>query len=221
MIRVMIVDESAYLRIGMKSVLENEDDFEVVGEFATVADSIAGLAELKPQVVLLSLTVPDGGGFKGCLQILDAAPTTRVVTMTSALTDTNILGAMKVGAAGILPKDGSSCDLVRTVRANGCGELLLIRPVAECDLRYLNYNRGVVKLGCLTEREKDVVALISEGLGNREIAARLSLSPHTVRNHISRVFGKLDISSRAELAVYSALVAVVDDDAERPAADEA
>ena len=212
MIQVAIVDESQYLRTGLREWLEAEPDLEVVGEFGEVGSAVKRVALLKPHVVLLSVTMPDVPGFEACSQMLDAAPDTRVVMLSARLVRAEIVATMMAGAAGYLTKDTSQSDLVRTVRANGHRELFIIAPVAECALKFLQHDRRAVDPGLLTRRERQVVILAARGLDNAAIAARLNLSQHTIRHHLSHIFTKLNISRRAELGVYGAMVGALDED---------
>ena len=210
LIRVMIVDESRFLRSGLILSLEAEADFQVVGEFGEGGLAIAELEQLAPQVILLSVSLPDVSGFEACMRILDTAPQTRVIMLSPRLNDEELATAIMAGAAAYLTKDARNSDLIRTVRANGAGEIFLVAPVAERVLRAQQYSRRMVNVSQLTRREKQVLVLVADGLSNVQIGTRLALSPNTVRAHISHIFAKLKISGRAELGVYLVLPGVLD-----------
>ena len=210
LIRVMIVDDSRFLRSGLTLALEAEADIQVVGEFGEGAPAIAELESLAPQVVLLSVNLPDISGFEACMRILDTAPQTRVIMLSPRLNDEEIATTIMAGAAAYLTKDARSSDLIRTVRANGAGEIFLVAPVAERVLRAQQYSRRMVNVSQLTRREKQVLVLVADGLSNSQIGARLALSPNTVRAHINHIFAKPKISGMAELGVYLVLPGVLD-----------
>ena len=193
MVRVMIVEANQYLRMGLKMSLENEADLTVVGEFSEAAAAIEEASALQPDVILLSVELPDGSGFEACLSLLEVLPTVRVIMMTNRLAMGEIASAMSVGSSGYLPKNGPHADLVRTVRANGQGDMLVIRQVAELTLRMFQYHRKFVDLTHLTSREQQVLVLVADGLSNTAIGATLDISQYTVRNHISSIFGKLKV----------------------------
>ena len=148
--------------------------------------------------------------FEACRQVTEVAPSTRVIVLTAKLSNEEVVSSMMSGAAGYLPVNSLPMDLVRTVRSNGRGELLLVRPVAERALKLLWYNKRLVDVNCLTVRERQILVLVAQGLSNREIGAMLIASPLTIRNHISRIFTKLAISRRAQLGAYAPLIGVLD-----------
>ena len=156
MIRVMIVEANQYLRMGLNMSLEDEADLTVVGEFSEAAAAVEEAPALHPDVILLSVELPDGSGFEAALSLLEVLPPFRIIMMTNRLAMGEIVSAINVGSSGYLPKDGPHADLVRTVRANGQGDMLIIRQVAEQTLRMFQYNRRYVDLTQLTEREKQV-----------------------------------------------------------------
>jgi DNA-binding NarL/FixJ family response regulator len=213
LIRVIIVDASPFLRSGLKLALEAEEDFEVVAEYGTAAAAVAEADQIDPHVVLLSVTMPDLSGFEACLQILEVAPRARVIMLASQVTSEEIFSTMMAGAAGYLSKNSLESDLVRIVRANGNGEMLLIPEVAEFILSTARFKRRVVDTSSLTEREKQVLFLAAEGLNNATIGDKLALSPHTIRGHIRRIYDKLHLVSRAELGALAVMMG-------RPKVDE-
>ena len=153
MIKVLVVDRSEFLRAGLRRSLEAQPDMEVVGAFGEVAPAMAELDRLDPQVVLLSVTMPEMSGFEACKQVLERAPGARVVMLSWKLTDRELAAAFLAGAAGYLTKDSSPDDLVRTVRANAAGELFLVAPVAELLLKFRRRSKRLDGIGCPAPRK--------------------------------------------------------------------
>ena len=209
MIRVTIVEPNEFLRSGFKTSLEAETDLQVVGEFGTGTDAVEELKDLDTHVVLLSVDLPDAVGYRVCIEILEVAPQVRIIMMTTQLRITEIATSMTAGSAGCLPKDCPSSDLIRTVQANGNGEMLYVRSVAELSMAMFQYNRMYVDLESLTDREKQVLILAANGMTNTGIGERLGISEYTVRNHVRSLFRKLNVTSRAQLGAYGATVGLM------------
>ena len=200
----MIVDENDLQRGGLRSYLEAEADIVVVGDFKDLSDAVGAAGELNPKVVLLSNSLPGVGLFTACQRIAAAVPGARIIPVGSSPVDAEeVANALMAGAAGFLPRDASRSDFVRVVRANGMGEHLLTAAVAEIDLRGSQVYTRNVNLGGLTPRERQVLVLVSNGLGNEAIATELGITAHTVRKHVSYTLRKLGVSNRAELAAYA------------------
>ena len=202
-IRVLVVEISPILRLGLTSLLNREPDMKVVGHFDTGGKAVEALSQLRPEVVLVGTSLRDMSGFQACIDILEAAPVARVVLLTQQVSSEELVAVVFSGAAGYLPIGGPEVDLIRTVRANGRGEMWFIPEVAELTLRSSRSNRRVVDVSSLSDREKQVLFLAAGGLSNAEIGERLGLSPHTVRNHTRIVLSKLKISGRAELGGFA------------------
>ena len=209
-ITVAIVEGNQFLRSGIRQALESQPDMRVLAEFEQAAGAIAELNELGPDVVLVSSILPDMPGFEACVRFMDAAPRPRVIMMCSAIMDAEVYAGWLAGAAGCLLLGGAVEDLVRTVRANGGGEILLIKMAAECTLRVSQYNPRYVDISLLTDRERQIVRLVAGGFSNGAIAAELELTRYTVRNYMSAVLGKLGIASRAEIGPLGVLMGVLD-----------
>ena len=197
-ISAMIVDENDLQRGGPRSYLEAEADIVVVGDFRELSDAVGAASQLNPDVVLLSNSLPDVGLFTACQRIAAAIPGTRIIPVGSSPVDAEeVANAVMAGAAGFLPRDASRSDFVRVVRANGMGEQLLTAAVAEIDLRGSQVYTRDVNLGGLTPRERQVLSLVSNGLGNEAIATELGITAHTVRKHVSHTLRKLGVTNRA------------------------
>ena len=151
-IRVVVIHPSPLLRRGVRLALEDEPDLAVVGEFGRAEPAVAKVSQLDPRVVL-SVSMPDMSGFAACIQILDVAPETRVIMLTSQVAPDELTATILVGAAGYLPMDGPEQDLIRTVRCNGNGEMLFIPAVAALVLETSRSNRRLVDVGGLNDRE--------------------------------------------------------------------
>ena len=204
MIRVAIVDDQALLRLGIRTLIEVEPDLELVGE---AEDGVAALELLQakaPDVVLLDVRMPRMDG----LQVLKRVrPPTRVIILTTFELDEYVFDALQAGAAGFLIKDSEPADMLRAVRLVAAGESLLspsvTRRVIESFTSRSALRRPHPRLADLTDREREVLSLIGEGLSNEEIAARLVVSPATARTHVSRAMVKLGARDRAQLVVIA------------------
>ena len=198
------MDENDLQRGGLRSYLEAEADLVVVGDFQDLSDAVGAAGELNPDVVLLSNSLPGVALFTACRGIAAAVPDARIIVLESSPLDAaEVANAMMAGAAGFLPRDASRSDFVRVVRANGRRELLFTPDVAEITLRVSQVFTRDVNLGGLTARERQVLVLVSNGLGNVAIATELGITAHTVRKHVSHTLRKLGISNRAELGAYA------------------
>ena len=205
-IRVVVIHPSPLLRRGVRLALEAEPDLAVVGEFGRGEPAVAKVSQLDPRVVVLSVSMPDMSGFAACIQILDAVPDARVIMLTSQVARDELTATILAGAAGYLPTDGPEQDLIRTVRCNGNGEMLFIAAVADLVLGTSRSNRRLVDVSGLNDRERQVLFLAASGMNNTDIGERLTLSANTVRGHLSRIFRKLNVSSRTELGIFAGKV---------------
>ena len=216
-ITVVIVEGNQFLRSGIRLVLESQPDLEVVAEFENAASAIAEMNDLGPTVVLVSSILPDVSGFEACVRLMDATPRPRVIMMCPSITDAEVFTGWMAGAAGCVMIGGAVEDLVRTVRANGRGEMFHAQFVAESVLRFAQYRPRYVDIGRLTDREKQILRLVADGFSNGSIAAELGLTSYTVRNYMSNIFGKLGVASRAEIAALVVLMGVLDQGHEKGA----
>ena len=209
-ITVAIVEGNQFLRSGIRQAMESQPDMQVLAEFEQAAGVLAELNDLGPDVVLVSSSLPDMPGFEACVRFMEAEPRPRVIVMCAAITDVDVFAGWMAGASGCLMIDGPVEDLVRTVRANGRGEMLHIRPVAESALRFAQYRPRYIDTSLLTGREKRIMRLVADGFSNRAIAAELELTRYTIGNYMSSIFGKLGIASRAEVGALGVLLGVMD-----------
>ena len=202
-IRVVVVDHSEILRLGLKATLEAEGDIEVAAEFETGEDAVEEIGRINPDVVVMSVSLPGISGFEACRRITARGHKTRVVLLTSEPSAEEIMLGISSGSAGYMPSSSPKSDLIRVVRANADGEMLIVAEVAELLLTMM-HNGQLTAPDSLTDRERQILVMVAQGRSNREIGTKVGLSPHTVRNHISRVCAKLGLSRRAELGAYAA-----------------
>ncbi|MFB3739419.1 MAG: response regulator [Candidatus Velamenicoccus archaeovorus] len=209
MIRVLLADDQALVRAGFRALLDAQDDVQVVGEAADGARAVELTRSLVPDVVLMDVRMPGMDGLEATRAIAED-PTlepVRVVILTTFELDEYVFESIRAGASGFLVKDTEPEDLVRAVRAVAAGDALLSPGVTRRLIQeYASRSkdpRTSPDLGELTEREREVVALVAEGLSNDEIGQRLFVSPATAKTHVSRAMGKLRARDRAQLVVFA------------------
>jgi DNA-binding NarL/FixJ family response regulator len=205
-IRVLIVDDHAVVRIGLKTLLANTAGFRVVGEAGTVAEAIALAVQARPDVVLMDVRLPDGSGVEACRRIKADNPEVRVVMLTSYQDEEAIVGAVMAGASGYLLKQADADRLTQAIRDAAAGESSLDPRAAGTLLsqfRELSAKQAEAELAGLTDRERRMLALIAEGYTNRAIGEVLHLSEKTVRNHVSQLLRKLGFQRRSQAAAWA------------------
>ncbi|MEV0163031.1 response regulator transcription factor [Nonomuraea fuscirosea] len=200
MIRVLIADDHPVVRQGLRTFLDLQDDITVVGEAGDGVQAVELVAELAPDVLLLDLRMPVLDGL-GALERLSGA-TTRIVVLTSVSDPSDVGPAMRAGAAGFLYKDVDPPALVQAVRAVHGGQVLLAPEAAEAMLSSRGGGAAPAPVP-LTEREREVLALIAAGRSNREIARSLAVAEKTVKTHVSNVLMKLGVQDRTQAALYA------------------
>jgi two-component system response regulator DevR len=208
MIRILLVDDHLVVRIGLSTLLKKRRRMEIVGEAATVSEAIAKALDLKPDVVLLDGDLPAENGTNPYRAIQAACPTSRVVVLSSSANENSMRVATLAGAAGILPKGVDETRLVRAIEDAFIGQPIREPPTRHAvSGRVRGINTAVHKKDrkiSLSPQEHRVMSLIAEGKTNKEIAADLGLSGHTIRNYLSHIFQKLKISRRSQAAVLFA-----------------
>jgi NarL family two-component system response regulator LiaR len=222
-IKVLIVDDHAVVRRGLRTFLELQDDIEIVGEGENGLEAVEQVRRLMPHVVLLDLVMPEMDGIQATQQILECSPETHVLILTSFGEDDKVFPAIRAGALGYLLKDIHPNDLVQAVRDAYLGKAQLhpdiakklmsavagTSPPATGSSRSQAASPGLDEL---TEREREVLELIASGLNNREIAERMIISEKTVKTHVSSILGKLGVEDRTQAAIWALKHGVGDDD---------
>jgi two-component system response regulator DevR len=204
-IRILLVDDHEVLRLGLKTLFTEAGGFQVVGEAGTRAAAVTEAARVKPDVILMDVRLPDGSGVEACREIRTARPDTRVLFLTSYADDDAVLATILAGADGFLLKEVGSDDLVRAMRTVAKGQSILDPAVTQRVLgrvKALSSAPPQEKGDQLSPQERRVLALVAEGRTNKEIALTLNLSEKTVGNYLGNIFQKLDVTRRAQAAVY-------------------
>jgi DNA-binding NarL/FixJ family response regulator len=218
-IRVLLVDDQEIIRQGLTTILKYEEGIEVVGQAADGREAIALATRLCPDIVLMDLKMPELGGVPATRRILQDCPETHVIVLTTYDSDDLVFEALKAGARGYLLKDADHATLAAAIRGVARGEAILSPSVAHKVLgefrRLAEHPMSRPRPGDplpepLTAREEQVLALLVEGLANREIAARLFLSEGTVRNHVSTIIAKLQANDRTHAVVTALRRGIVD-----------
>ncbi len=209
MIRVVLADDQALVRAGFRALLDAQPDIEVVADAADGADAVRLTRRSRPDVVLMDIRMPGLDGLEATRQIVadSALAATRIIILTTFDLDEYVFEALRVGASGFLVKDTEPVDLLRGVRAVAAGDALLSPGVTRrliAEFAATSRPHHVAKsLDVLTDREREVMALVGEGLSNDEIARRLVVSPATAKTHVSRSMVKLGARDRAQLVVFA------------------
>jgi len=208
--RVLLVDDQVLVRAGLRALLDSEDGIEVVGEAGDGAAAVSAVAEHRPDVVLMDIRMPGMDGIEATRSITSDPryASTRIVILTTFDLDEYVFEGLRAGASGFLVKDTEPADLLRAVRAVGAGDALLspraTRRLVEEFATRAKPGAGTSKaLDVLTDREREVMALVAAGLSNDEIAAKLIISPTTAKTHVSRAMIKLNARDRAQLVIHA------------------
>ncbi len=206
-LRVLLVDDHEVVRLGIRALLNQSEGFEVVGEASNARESIELTAEIMPDIVLMDIRLPGMSGIEACEEITQKNKDVKVVMLTSYAEDELLFAAIRAGASGYLLKQISSEDLIRSLNSVARGDAALLDPMVT--QRVFQEVRRAVKeeeasaFAVLSQQEKHVLMLVSEGKTNREIAKSLFLGEGTVRNYVSSILSKLGTSNRAEAAAYA------------------
>ena len=204
-IRVFLLDDHEVVRRGVQELLEAENDIVVVGEAGTAAEALARVPALRPDVAVLDVRLPDGDGVSVCRELRSQMPELACLMLTSFADDEALFDAIMAGASGYVLKQIRGADLTGAVRAVAAGQSLLDPRTTATVMERL---RGPVAphdpLDGLTDREREILTLIGEGLTNRQIGERLHLAEKTVKNYVSHLFAKLGMERRTQAAVFAA-----------------
>jgi two-component system, NarL family, response regulator DevR len=206
MTRVMLVDDHEVVRNGLRAMLEVNEDLEIVAEAGSVAEAVLRARSYKPDVVVMDVRLPDGSGVEACRDIRAEHPDIKVLMLTSFSDDQALFDSIMAGASGYVLKQIRGSDLVDGIRRVGAGESLLDPAVTARVLERVRNPHGNEdpRLARLTPTEARILDMIAEGLTNREIGERVHLAEKTVKNYVSTILTKLQVSRRAEAAAYVA-----------------
>ena len=203
MIRVVVADDHAVVRQGLRTFLDLQEDIEVVGEAADGAEALEAVERLSPDVVLIDLVMPGVDGIEAIRELRERAPSVRAIVLSSFIDDEKLFPAVRAGAAGYLLKDVQPQELVEAIRTVHAGGALLHPRVASRLLEELATDP-------LTPREREVLSLLGRGMANKVIARELSLSEKTVKAHVSSILAKLGVTDRTQAALYAVRAGLVD-----------
>ncbi|EME98177.1 response regulator [Streptomyces mobaraensis] len=202
-IRVLLVDDHQVVRKGLRTFLEIQDDIEVVGEAGDGAEGVARAEELRPDVILMDVKMPGTDGIEALRRLRALDSPARVLVVTSFTEQRTVIPALKAGAAGYVYKDVDPDALAGAIRSVHAGHVLLQSEVAGALLAQEDTGGSQGRGNALTEREREVLALIADGRSNREIARALVLSEKTVKTHVSNILMKLDLADRTQAALWA------------------
>ncbi len=204
MVSVFLVDDHEVVRRGLIDLLGADPDLDVVGEAGSVAEAMARIPAVSPDVAVLDIRLPDGNGIELCRDLLSSMPELRCLILTSYTSDQAMLDAILAGASGYVVKDIKGMELARAVKEVGAGRSLLDNRAAAALMAKL---RGAAEkpdpLSGLTEQERTLLGLLAEGLTNKQIADRMFLAEKTVKNYVSRLLAKLGMERRTQAAVFA------------------
>ncbi|MET0821814.1 MAG: response regulator transcription factor [Aeromicrobium sp.] len=201
-IRLFLLDDHEVVRRGLKDLLDQEDDIEVVGESGLAQDAVARIPTIKPDVAVLDARLPDGSGIEVCRDVRSLDPSIAVIILTSYDDDDALFAAIMAGAAGYVLKQVRGTDLVDAVRRVAAGQSLLDPAVTQRVLRRIREGEPAEDpLRSLTKQERRILDLIGQGLTNRQIAAEMFLAEKTVKNYVTQLLSKLGLERRTQAAV--------------------
>lgn len=202
--RVLVVDDQTLFRMGLTSLLSEDERVDVVGQAIDGADALKQAIKLKPDVVLMDIKMPNVDGIEATRQILEAVPGIKVLILTTFETDSQVIQALKAGASGYVLKDSSAAAIVSSIVAVMAGERVMASAVANRVLEMLTGTTTPKEFyDGLTNREIEILKLLANGMANKQIAYRLKISEKTVRNHVSNTYEKLGIYDRAQAVLYA------------------
>lgn len=201
-ISLLVVDDHEVVRLGLKALFDSQDHLEVVGEAAGAVEAVEKALQLKPDIVIMDVRMPEMSGIEACREIRSRDPSIRVIMLTSYADEEAVMASVLAGAEGYVLKKVWSGDLIKAIEKVYRGESLLDKEQVAA-IREQFRQQDPPELAVLTEQEKKVLALIAEAKTNKEIAQCLFLSEKTVRNYVSNIFRKLNLTNRSQAAVLA------------------
>jgi DNA-binding NarL/FixJ family response regulator len=203
-IRVLLVDDHAVVRMGLKTFFDLQEDIEVVGEASDGSEAVAAARRLKPDVILMDLLMPNMDGLTAIGRIKAELPETEIVAVTSFIEEEKVTSALEAGASGYLLKDAEAEEVAAAVRSAYAGEVHLDAAVARLLAQRMRERKTRPDpVEPLTEREREVLGLLGRGMSNKDIGAALFITERTARTYVSNILGKLGLSSRTQAALYA------------------
>jgi DNA-binding NarL/FixJ family response regulator len=207
-IRVLLVDDDALVRAGLRIILSSAEDLEVVGEADDGARAVAAVRACRPDVVLMDIRMAETDGITATAAVRRLDPAPQVIVLTTFQADEQVMSALRAGAAGFLVKDTPPAEIIRAVRLVASGDAIISPSVTRTLLAHFGTSQAsdrhrdaARRLATLTDREREVATAIGAGASNAEVAASLFLSEATVKAHVSRLFTKLDVTNRVHIAI--------------------
>jgi DNA-binding NarL/FixJ family response regulator len=204
-IRVLLVDDHSVVRMGLRAFFDMLDDIEVVGEATDGSEGVAMARRLKPDVILMDLLMPNMDGVTAIGRIKAERPETEIVTMTSFIEEEKVTAALEAGASGYVLKDAEADEVAQAIRAAFAGEVHLDPAVARLLAQRMRTRKDPAEslVEPLTDREKDVLRLLGQGMSNKDIGAQLFITERTARTYVSNILGKLGLASRTQAALWA------------------
>jgi DNA-binding NarL/FixJ family response regulator len=207
-VRVLLVDDDALVRAGLRMILSTAEDLDLVGEADDGARAVAAVREHRPDVVLMDIRMPLMDGITATAALRQLAAPPQVIVLTTFQADEQVMSAMRVGASGFLLKDTPPAEIINAVRVVASGEAMLSPSVTRTLLSHVGdvqaserRSAAAQRLATLTDREREVAVAVGSGASNGEVAASLFMSEATVKAHVSRLFTKLDVTNRVQIAI--------------------
>ena len=202
----MLVDDHEVVRLGLKALIERNPDMEVVAEAASAAEAVTKALAFRPDAIVMDIRLGNGSGIDATREIMAKLPASKIIMLTSYAEDEVLFAAIQAGAAGYVLKQAGSQDVLRALQAVAEGQALLDPALTErvfSQVRQAAHAQEATAFAMLSEQERRVLALVTEGRTNREVAQTLHLGEGTVRNYVSNILGKLGVANRAEAAAYA------------------
>ncbi len=209
-LRILVADDHEVVRRGIRTLIETHSEWEICGEASTGRDAVAKTARMKPDLVLLDITMPDLSGLEAIPEILTVQPETKILVLTMHDSGQMASKVLAAGARGLVLKSDAARDLILALEAMGKNKIFLSPGVTKILVNEIRQNQGVPGPDILTSRETEVLKYLAEGKSNKEIAAQLGISPRTIDAHRARIMDKLHVRTLSELVHFAIRHKIVD-----------